>query len=784
MKTLRILSLAALTLMLAACNKEINAPEQYESPEEGVKVPFSATISAPNKESETRTTYTEDEGNINVVWNEGDQIALVHGGHKDVVTVGTPHPDGSVSISGDITVGPDGEDAVLVYPAYYVYEATGGTDYTVNNAALLYFAGQDGTLDFIQNNLDFRQGAGKLSYDGNKSSLKENVSLSSLIALWKITLQDNAATPNTLVATKLTMNTAGGVGVSVQGSARSVYYFAFRPDLINSKNLTFEAWANAIKYTYSKAGGVTLEAGKYYQSAVRMEASCVDLSTVTGDTYLHDGDIVTGTLNGNYKIIIWSNATITLDGVTINGTNDENCPWAGLTLYDHATIILKDGTTNTIKGFDYHYPGIFVPVGHTLTIKGQSEGTGILHASSSTGGPGGIEGSCGIGGGISINCGDIVIEGGNITAVGSRSSSGIGAGKDASCSEITITGGTVTASGGSNAPGIGSGYHGFCSAINLSGGTVTATGGYEAPGIGSGWGARCGNITITSGVTGVTATNGSGATYSINPGTGEGCGSVTIGGVVTGPISWSPFTYPTIDLSLLNGHFLVPAGSILTGTLPGNYKISIPDGAAVTLNDATIEGTNNENYYWAGITCEGNATINLSGTNTVKGFWENYPGIYVPVNKTVTILGTGSLTASSNGWGAGIGGGYNLSSGSVLINSGTIVASGGREAAGIGSGGSTDKVGVVNCGTITITGGDVTATGGVSAAGIGSGCAEEDTENNCGAITITNTVTRVTATKGNNAPNSIGAGLRGTCGTVTIGGVEGVISASPYIYTP
>ena len=43
----------------------------------------------------------------------------------------------------------------------------------------------------------------------------------------------------------------------------------------------------------------------------------------------------------------------------------------------------------------------------------------------------------------------------------------------------------------------------------------------------------------------------------------------------------------------------------------------------------------------------------------------------------------------------------------------------------------------------------------------------------CGTITITNGVTRVTATKGGeNAPYSIGAGKDGTCGTVTIGGTK------------
>jgi len=44
-------------------------------------------------------------------------------------------------------------------------------------------------------------------------------------------------------------------------------------------------------------------------------------------------------------------------------------------------------------------------------------------------------------------------------------------------------------------------------------------------------------------------------------------------------------------------------------------------------------------------------------------------------------------------------------------------------------------------------------------------------------------VTRITATKGSTAPNSIGAGGgAGTCGTVTIGGNVGAITESPYTY--
>ena len=55
------------------------------------------------------------------------------------------------------------------------------------------------------------------------------------------------------------------------------------------------------------------------------------------------------------------------------------------------------------------------------------------------------------------------------------------------------------------------------------------------------------------------------------------------------------------------------------------------------------------------------------------------------------------------------------------------------------------------------------ATGGNNAAGIGSEYCGE-----CSDITIKNTVTKVEATKGANAPNSIGAGNYSSCGTVTI----------------
>lgn len=223
-------------------------------------------------------------------------------------------------------------------------------------------------------------------------------------------------------------------------------------------------------------------------------------------------------------------------------------------------------------------------------------------------------------------------------------------------------------------------------------------------------------------------------------------------------------------------------GMTITGTLGVNKKISIADGATVTLDGVSINGVNDSNYEWAGITCLGDATIILSGTNTVKGFFGDYPGIQAAAGKTLIINGTGSLTASSYGRGAGIGAGSGsgLACGNIEIQGGTITATSGEYGAGIGGGNNS------SWGNITISGGTVTATGGEEAAGIGGGRGYDTGSplSSCGTITITTGVTKVTATKGEYATNSIGAGNFGTCGTVTIGGNVGAITTSPYTYQP
>ncbi len=195
----------------------------------------------------------------------------------------------------------------------------------------------------------------------------------------------------------------------------------------------------------------------------------------------------------------------------------------------------------------------------------------------------------------------------------------------------------------------------------------------------------------------------------------------------------------------------VSNGQTITGALTDDYddltyaNITIEDGAIVTLKDVVINPDGNlttPGSDISGITCDGNATIILEGTNTVNGF--DRFGIKVKSGKTLTILGTGTLNASGYNTFSGIGG-----EGNIVINGGNITATGGEGAAGIGGGKD------ASCGNIVInSGGTITATGGNKAAGIGSGF-----EGTCGNITISGgTINATGGSEGNHYGAGIGSG--------------------------
>ncbi len=682
-------------------------------------------------------------------------------------------------------------------------------------------------------------------------------------------------------------------------------------------------------------GIVEIDSGTYFREFAPDSSPDTDLSTLTGNAVIQDGAVVSGTISRQYNVSIAAGAEVTLNNITIPGSDDSSRQWAGITCLGDATIWLEG--VNNVKG-SYHNPGIYVPAGHTLTIKSKDD-EGVLIASA-------FDFAAGIGGGYNLNCGNIVIDGGRIYAGGGRWCAGIGAGtassssSTVSCGDITFNGGYVTGNGGEYGAGIGAGSNATCGNININSGikhvegmrgsagaapigagsqnstcgnvyvasglseklsddgscrnivpnidlsslpgvgetvnvhykatisgtlggrsnihlchgsevtlrdvvirgvdsdeckwagitcsgdvtiilegtntvtgfhrdypgiyvppyytlTIKGTGRLDArsngnaAGIGGGRGIDCGDIVISSrspdgvAVTGCTVISEGGAgAAGIGGGAGAKCGKITIdyansvrvttdgvdangtadtvgagsagtckGVVVSSTMldatygSWRVFTNKRFNLSWAVGDMTLLDGMSVFGTLLDNYKVSVASGAHVTLSQATIQGEDSQDYKWAGLTCEGDATLTLTSLSRIKGFYTDYPGIYVPTNCTLTINGTGALRAESNGWAAGIGAGFDMACGDIVIDGGSITARGGTYASGIGGSNA-------DCGDITINGGTVWAYGGSRASAIGAGFASA-----CGTVTVGAGITSVTATLSDSTPGDhIGKG--------------------------
>ena len=341
------------------------------------------------------------------------------------------------------------------------------------------------------------------------------------------------------------------------------------------------------------------EGGDYDVNSNAPSENIIDLGTLTADYVAQNGDVLTGTLAEKHQISIADGATIKLRDASINASNTwQDGNYAGLTCVGDATIVLEGSTGNTVKGFEARYPGIFVPDGKTLIIKGDgslNSATGIYGSEVHGCAIGGVcafdkehavtcgnieiqggtiiatagNNSAGIGSGGYGSCGSITISGGNVT-VTSLGGAGIGSGYQADCGNILISGGTVNTTGGYGGAGIGGGmsdaYKSSCGTITINGGTVTARGGDYAPGIGTGHqynisdqNADCGNIYITTGVTSVTVYPGGGSdgawTYGSRTTIGKGyrvedwtgkiyVGADTEGVTMINGIDYNPWVYP------------------------------------------------------------------------------------------------------------------------------------------------------------------------------------------------------------------------------------------------
>ena len=349
-------------------------------------------------------------------------------------------------------------------------------------------------------------------------------------------------TPATVYATSLTFNKTTEV-LAKNGDALTITATATPAEATLTWESSDEAVATVADGVVTPVGAgiatITAKSGDVKATCEVFVGNEVDLGTSAYEAKNYD--ILKGDM-GAKQLTIPNDIKVVFNGVQTT----EQIICSG-----DANIILADGSTNSVTA-PSGKAGIQIGgTGTTLTINGETVGTGTLTVQ------GGSD-AAGIGTSVDETGGNIVINGGKVTATGGDHAAGIGTGNadmnNNECGSITINGGTVTAIGVNGAAGIGTGVANYgtntCGAITINGGTVTATGGGGGAGIGTGWSFNakneCGAITIDTGVTSVTATKGTSSPNSI--GTGEEgdtqkCGTITFGtAAVFNGSAWSPAT--------------------------------------------------------------------------------------------------------------------------------------------------------------------------------------------------------------------------------------------------
>ncbi|MCP3293593.1 collagen-binding adhesin CbpA [Clostridioides difficile] len=288
-------------------------------------------------------------------------------------------------------------------------------------------------------------------------------------------------------------------------------------------------------------------------------------------------------------------AELIFDGVNIKTAS--NSPFTLTPDKDggaYAHVILQDGSENKLESGGVYYPGMRAGKGTTLIIddsvvnrdiEGEfivseggkiprdvtlengdklKKGDRLTLLDSNNRGSLKVVGnyySAGIGGGNTESGGNIIINGGAITAIGQESSrntgygAGIGGGGNGSGGDITINGGTITAKGAYHGAGIGGGY--YTTTKNALSPSVVD------PSTGSGY---SGNITINGGLS-YSYGGAHGSAFGdgcVNPGTNRGYRILVTGGTIlpymTGVGDW------IFDLSATTGDVIVTGGSLKATT--------------------------------------------------------------------------------------------------------------------------------------------------------------------------------------------------------------------------
>ena len=485
-------------LMAGAAVTSCSSDNEMDSLKAPAAKTYTMTVQA-TKGGDAMTRALADGGTtLTATWSVGDVVKVYNSSSVELGTLTAQAAGASTTLTGTLTTAPTDQETLTL-------------KYLSAN-----YSTQDGTLTGTDNSNDKKCDYATATVTATVSGTNVTTDAATFQhqqAIVKFTLKksDGTALPSNPTAFTMTDGTSTVELTNIPAgtyttNGEGVLYVAL--PAVSSKTVTLTATVGSDTYILTTSSAKSFANGSYYRVTAKM-AKVVhyssEINVPAGDHWYISG-------SGTHNITIGNDATVTID-------DHLEMQYASIICSGNATIILADGsTTNILDGRIKAGPE-----GTTLTIKGN---TGELNI------PAGTSSGAAIGASDGDACGNIVIEGGIITATGVQAA-GIGA-SNAECGDITISGGTVTATGsdtGGAGIGGGSSDNGYCGNITISGGTVTATGGFMSAGIGTGEENGCGDITITSGVTHVTATKGSGASASIGAAANDEdspCGTVTI----------------------------------------------------------------------------------------------------------------------------------------------------------------------------------------------------------------------------------------------------------------
>lgn len=314
------------------------------------------TVEAGMSDNITRALEEAEGGTtLAATWAEGDEVKVYEG--ERLLGTLTPQTTGNATtkLVGELTQAPSASGVELTLK----YKETN-------------YSGQDGTLAKIGSTYNYCKATTTVTQSGNQYSGTPATFVSQQ-AIVKFTLKkksDESVIKAKTMNIRYTGYSSTILSLTNLTVSNSGEYYIALPPTNNDRTLTITV-NDGTRYEI-EAPATAFAAGAFYRRNVLFTYNEINIFGITGDTgytvATGQHELCRGTNNVGSKLVLEDGSTATLDNIDIRSYDNDY----GIQCDGNATIILKDGTENTITGASAQ--ALNVASDKTLTI----EGTGKL----------------------------------------------------------------------------------------------------------------------------------------------------------------------------------------------------------------------------------------------------------------------------------------------------------------------------------------------------------------------------------------------------------------------